>query len=572
MFRGVEVGWDVSDGTFVVVDGDVVESGVVNEVSTQESAGDFSEGHAFELGGDSSLPGSLLVQVVSEVLSQSLVLTEDDGVHSSTNPVAQISEVASFVSGDGVFDFIDDFDVVDQKALANVVEERDGGLEGLDHLEEGLEVNDTSLAFLDGIGDDLSSLTEELDTALNSGGVLALDITNSGGNVSNDIFRVSDAGSDLVESGGASDTSQQTFNEVQDVGLGVSDDDFDFSGFTEDDGVHGLTSPVTNLVVVGGFESGDDLFNFIDDFNVVDQKALANIVEERLRGGEGFNQLDEVLDISSGGLASSGGGGDDLSGLTQQQDTSLDSSGVLALDITDSSNDVSGERFSVLDAGFDLLEEFSRGDTVNETFDESGDISLDVLDRFGVAEDDGVHSLTNPVTELVPVLGFVGSDSLADLIEDINVVDDEALADVVEELDGALERLNQLDEVLDFINTGVASLGSVGDDLSSLAKKFDTLLDLSSILGLDVFNSSGDIRDDVFSIGDAGSDFIESGGGTNTVQETFNELEDISLGVIDRVVVLEERFGFIEVGGVSDGELAESASDKHEECDESDFS
>jgi hypothetical protein len=574
LFRGVEASGDVS-GTFVVVDGDVVESGVVNEVSTQEFVADFSEGHAFELGWDGSFPASDLVQVVGEFLVQGLVLAQDDGVHSSTNPVAQVSEVAFLVASDSLADFIEDFDVVDQETLANVVEERNGALERFNHLKEGLKINITSLAQLDCVRDDLSNLTDELDTTLDSSGVLGVDVTNSGGNVSNDVFRVSNARFDLFEGLSASDTGQKTFNKVQDFSLGVISD----CGLSEEDGVHSLTNPETDLVVVVGIIGVNNLLDFIDNFDVVDQKALANVVKERFRGGEGLGQLDEVFNIRLSGIASLGSVGDDLRSFTQQEDTSLDSSRVLASDVTDSGEDISVEVLSISNAGLDFLEEFSSGDTVEETFNKVGNVTLDVLDGFGVSEDDGVHSLTDPVSELVPVFGFISIDGLADLLEDINVVDDEALSDVVKELDGALEALHQLDEVLELIFTSLACLSSVWDDLGSLTNELDALFNLSSILGLDVFDTGGEVGDDVLSIADALSDLIEEGSRANTVQETFSELEDVGLGVIDRSVevvgsgIVHERRGFVdEINWVSVGELTKSSSDKHQKCDESDFS
>jgi hypothetical protein len=177
LLRGIEEGRDISD-TFVVVDGDILELEVVNEVGTQKFASDFSKGHTIELGWDSSLPATDLVQVVSEFLAQDLVIAQEDCVHSGTDPVAEFSEVLGIETSNSLRNFIHNFDVVDQETLANIVEERDGALEGFDHLEEGLEVNISSLADLDSVRDNLSSLTNEFNTGLDSCGVL-------GGNVSN---------------------------------------------------------------------------------------------------------------------------------------------------------------------------------------------------------------------------------------------------------------------------------------------------------------------------------------------------------------------------------------------------
>jgi hypothetical protein len=112
---------------------------------------------------------------------------------------------------------------------------------------------------------------------------------------------------------------------------------------------------------------------------------------------------------------------------------------------------------------------------------------------------------------LVVVLGFISLDDLADLIEDINVVDDEGLADIVEERKRALEGLDQLEEILELFFTTLAILNCVGDNLSSLTKELNTSLDTSGVLGFDVFNTIGNVRDDSFRVSNACSDFIEEG-------------------------------------------------------------
>jgi hypothetical protein len=86
LFRGVEISGDVLN-TFVVEDSQVLVLAEVNEVSTQELLLDLFVGHALELLGDSSSPGaSETVQVVNESLGDDLLFTEDDGVHSLTDP------------------------------------------------------------------------------------------------------------------------------------------------------------------------------------------------------------------------------------------------------------------------------------------------------------------------------------------------------------------------------------------------------------------------------------------------------------------------------------------------------
>jgi hypothetical protein len=114
----------------------------------------------------------------------------------------------------------------------------------------------------------------------------------------------------------------------------------------------------------------------VEDFNVVDQEALSNGVEESFRAGEGLGEGDELFDISTGSLADLSSSGDDLSGFTEKGNTLLDLFGVLALDISNSFRDIFNDRFSISDAGLDAVEDGFTGDTGEETSDEVHNVGL----------------------------------------------------------------------------------------------------------------------------------------------------------------------------------------------------
>jgi hypothetical protein len=222
LFRGVEISRDVLN-TFVVEDSQVLVLAEVDEVSTQELLLDLFVSHAFEHLGDSSLPGaSETVQVVNERLGDDLLFTEDDGIHSLTNPETQVSEVLGSISSNSLVDFMDDFNMVDQEALSDGVEESFRAGEALGESDELVNISTSSSADLSSRGDDLSGFTEEGNTLLDLFGVLALDISNSFREIFNDRFGISDAGLDAVEDGFTGDTSEETSDKVDDVSLVIS--------------------------------------------------------------------------------------------------------------------------------------------------------------------------------------------------------------------------------------------------------------------------------------------------------------------------------------------------------------
>jgi hypothetical protein len=222
LFRGIEISRDVLN-TFVIEDSQVLVLAEVDEVSTQELLLDLFVSHAFEHLGDSSLPGaSETVQVVNERLGDDLLFTEDDGVHSLTNPETQVSEVLGSISSNSLVDFVDDFNMVDQEALSDSVEESFRAGEALGESDELVNISTGSSADLSSRGDDLSGFTEEGNTLLDLFGVLALDISNSFREIFNDRFGISDAGLDAVEDGFTGDTSEEASDKVDDVSLVIS--------------------------------------------------------------------------------------------------------------------------------------------------------------------------------------------------------------------------------------------------------------------------------------------------------------------------------------------------------------
>jgi len=275
LFRGVEISGDILN-TFVVEDSQVLVDGGVNEVGTQELLLDLSISHTFELLGDSSLPLSETVQVVNESLGDDLVFTNDDGVHSLSDPVAQIVVVLSFESSNSLVDFLDDFNVVDQEALSDVVKESFRGGESLGEVDELLDFTSGGSAELSSLGDNLSGFTEESNTFLDLSGVLGLDVSNTGDNILDDGIGISDAGLDVIEDVFRGNTSEETLGEVEDISLGVLD-----SLLSDEDGVHSSTDPVAEVGEIARLVSLDSAGDLLEDINSVDQDALANIVQER---------------------------------------------------------------------------------------------------------------------------------------------------------------------------------------------------------------------------------------------------------------------------------------------------
>jgi hypothetical protein len=480
--------------------------------------------------------------VVSNSLAEGLVSTKEDGIHSLSNSETELLVISMLISSNSTFDFMDDFDVVDQETLSNVVEESFGVSEGLGEFDELLDISSGSSADLSSVGDDLSGLTEEGNTFLDLSGVLGSDISDTFGDILNNNIDISDAGLDVIEDSFAGDTDEETSDEIEDISLGVLD-----GLLSDNDGIHGLTNPVAQvgevLVLVSLNSAGD----FMDDFDVVDQEALSNVVEESFRVSEGLGEVDELLDISSRGLASLGGIRDDLSSLTEEDDTSLNLCGILGLDVFDSSVDISGESVNIRDAGLDVIENGGASNTREETLGEVEDISLGVLGfKSLLSDEDGVHGSTDPVTEIGEISSLVSLDSAVDLLEDIDSVDDDGLANIVQERGGVLEGLDHLEEGGKISTSNLALLDGIGDDFDGLTDKGNTFFNLGSDLSLDHFNTGDDVGDDNLVILDASLDVVEDGGGTDTVKETLDEVQDVG-SVISGGLISGEIVGVLEV-------------------------
>jgi hypothetical protein len=366
--RGVERGGDILN-TFVVEDSQVLVLRVVNEVGTQELLLDLSISHSLEFLGDSSSPLSETVQVVDEFLRDDLVLTNDDGVHSSSDPVAQISVVLGVISSNAIVDFMDDFNVVDQEALSDVVKESFRGGESLGEVDELLDITRSGSADLSSVGDDLSGFTEEGNTFLDLSGVLGLDVSNTGGNILNNDISISDAGLDFVEDAFAGDTGEETSGEVEDISLGILD-----GLLSDEDGVHSSTDPVAEVGEISRLVSLDSTADLLEDIDSVNEDALANIVQERGGALEGLNHLEEGLDISTGDLALLDSSGDDFDSLADEGNTFLDLRGNLSLDIFNTSDDVDDNSLVVANAGLDVVKDVGGTNTVKETLDEVQDV------------------------------------------------------------------------------------------------------------------------------------------------------------------------------------------------------
>jgi hypothetical protein len=287
--------------------------------------------------------------------------------------------------------------------------------------------------------------------------------------------------------------------------------------------------------------------DFMDDFDVVDQETLSNVVEESFRVSEGLGEVDELLDISSRSLASLGSIRDDLSSLAEEDDTSLNLCGVLGLDVFDSSVDISGKSVNIRDAGLDVIENGGAPNTGEETLGEVEDISLGVLGfKSLLSDEDGIHGSTDPVTEVGEISSLVSLDGTVDLLEDIDSVDNDGLANIVQERGGVLEGLDHLEEGGNISTSNLALLDGIGDDFDGLTDEGNTFFNLGSNLSLDHFNTSDDIGDDNLIFLNASLDVVKDGGSTDTVKETLDEVQDVG-SVISGGLISGEIVGVLEV-------------------------
>lgn len=149
------------------------------------------------------------------------------------------------------------------------------------------------------------------------------------------------------------------------------------------------------------------------------------------------------------------------------------------------------------------------------------------------AEDDESGGATDVLAELLPLLGVVRVDGIFDIVVDIDAIDEEVLADVPGEADGRFEGGDDLAELLDIIlevfavRDGVLGLfGDVGHVLDAIKLGVEAG-GLAVVVGL--LNG----RDDSFNIVDAGRKLVEAFGGDGTLEEAFNEVDDLASGHLD---------------------------------------
>jgi len=152
------------------------------------------------------------------------------------------------------------------------------------------------------------------------------------------------------------------------------------------------------------------------------------------------------------------------------------------------------------------------------------------------AQEDSVHSLSDPVSQSVEVLVSVSNDGVGDFVDNFNVVNQDALSDGVDERSGVSESVSKSNELLDFTFSSLAVSGSLGKDLDGLAEEGNTFLNFSGVLGLDISNTGRDVLVEGFTVGNAGLDVVEDGGRGDTVKETSGEVEDLSS--VTKVLVL----------------------------------
>jgi hypothetical protein len=180
--------------------------------------------------------------------------------------------------------------------------------------------------------------------------------------------------------------------------------------------------------------------------------------------------------------------------------------------------------------------------------------------RLVQTEENGVHSFTDPVSEVEDVLVFISSNSLGNFVDDFNVVNQDGLSDVVDERLGVGESLSEGNKLLDVSFSSLAVSGSLGEELDGLSEEDNTFLDLSGDLGLDVSNSDGDVLIEGLAISNAGLDVVEDLVFRDTLQESLSEGLDVFLGVNVGLDVVRSETEFVG----SESANGEKESDENE--------
>ena len=334
---------------------------------------------------------------------------------------------------------------------------------------------------------------------------------------------------------------------------------FLLGGFLED-----LTHLLTEGVVVSHLVSSGGLGTFEDDAESVDFEVSLENFEVFHWVGNHIHGVVETLVVE--GLGVNGFTGwetlfEALNGTNNSNNGTNKVGVVLGIDgfLEGLEGDIEHEGSLILI--FDANEEGLNVEVSSEGGEDSSEglsdhiLSLDLSELLTRSEDGLGGGLTNLVSEVGPLLGFVVSDRGLDLMEDLDTVDHEVLTNVIGEGGWALEDGGHLGEFLP-VSLDVGAVGHTRldllDKISEILKTFDDIL---GILLLEVTNSGLNIGDNVLSILDALGDIIESFGVEGSLKETSNnvfDLFDINLGVFGGSSAEEESksvFVHLKVGG-----------------------
>mmetsp|Transcript_13819 Transcript_13819/g.11780 ORF Transcript_13819/g.11780 Transcript_13819/m.11780 type:complete len:466 (-) Transcript_13819:8-1405(-) len=273
----------------------------------------------------------------------------------------------------------------------------------------------------------------------------------------------------------------------------------------------------------------------MDDFSSVEQQADEGMEEEGRGVDENFNSLDEVLDILNSNLAFLDSIRNNLEGFTESLHTFLNLVGFLGGEIVVSLINESSNVFTVVNAGFDGGPVFFGEDSVNNTFSESQDVSLDITNSgeskdgsvVGISPDEGSESFTNKVAKLVPVLVFISISGIGEFVIEGLSVDQEVLSNIVDESLGALQLRDGVPELLDITSSSLTFLASFREDLEGFSKLDDTVEDFLVLSSGDFSGGDGEVVGHSFRDVDATRDLIVSSFSRDTVEDTLEDIRDV---------------------------------------------
>ena len=311
---------------------------------------------------------------------------------------------------------------------------------------------------------------------------------------------------------------------------------FGFGGFLEDLS-HLLAEGevVTLFVSFGGLSTIDDNANSVDGEIFLENLEVIHWVGNHVEG------LIETLVVEGGGI-NGFAGWETLFELLNGADNSNDGTNevgiILGLDGSLEGLVSNIEHESSLILIIDALEESLNVEVSTEGGEDSSECLGNLVFGFHMSElllrskKSLGGSLTNLITEVVPLLGFVVIDGSLDLTKDLNTVDQNVLTNVVSESLWALKDGSHLDEFLP-VSLDVRAVRHTGFDLlDEISDVFKSSNNVLGILLLEVTNSGLNIRDDVLTILNAFVDIIETFGIEGSSKETTNDffnLFDINL-------------------------------------------